>query len=127
MIDLSNFKTFDFNEGAPYVSVTCNGLTFNKAVIMKMDYPEAARLLIDSDNKLLAVQACGKDEEKAYSFYKPKESRVLSVRWNTKDLVNTVSRLGGWDLKQMSYRVDGIYIPEQSLMLFDLNTATPLI
>ena len=38
MIDLSNFKTFDFSEGVPYISITSNGITFNKSVIMKMKY-----------------------------------------------------------------------------------------
>ena len=47
MIDLTNFKAFDFNEGLPYVSITNNGLTFNKSVIMKMSYPSYVRLLIN--------------------------------------------------------------------------------
>ena len=33
---LENFKAFNFNEGVPYVSVTSNGMTFNKSVIMKL-------------------------------------------------------------------------------------------
>ena len=36
---LENFKPFNFNEGVPYVSITINGMTFNKSVIMKLEYP----------------------------------------------------------------------------------------
>ena len=45
MIDLSNFKTFDFSEGVPYISITSNGITFNKSVIMKMKYPTYVKLI----------------------------------------------------------------------------------
>ena len=58
MIDLSNFKTFDFSEGVPYISITSNGITFNKSVIMKMKYPAYVKLLINETEKQIAVQAC---------------------------------------------------------------------
>ena len=58
MVDLSKFKTFDFSEGVPFVSVTNNGLTFNKSVIMKMNYPLYVRLLINEEDKQIALQAC---------------------------------------------------------------------
>ena len=51
MIDLSNFKTFDFSEGVPYISITSNGITFNKSVIMKMKYPAYVKLLINETEK----------------------------------------------------------------------------
>ena len=51
MIDLSNFKTFDFSEGVPYISITSNGITFNKSVIMKMKYPTYVKLLINESDK----------------------------------------------------------------------------
>lgn len=127
MVDLSNFETFDFNEGVPYVSATINGLTFNKSVVMKMDYPPYARLLIDAANKQMAVQACDSTTEKAVLFYKPKPNGVLSVRWNARDLINTIERVAQWNLKEASYRVNGLYVPEQQLMLFDLNDATRLL
>ena len=55
MIDLSNFKTFDFSEGVPYISITSNGITFNKSVIMKMKYPAYVKLLINETEKQIAV------------------------------------------------------------------------
>ena len=112
MIDLSNFKTFDFSEGVPYISITSNGITFNKSVIMKMKYPTYVKLLINESDKQIAVQAC--DEH-------------LSVRWNAKDLINTIARICDWDLSQLSYRVNGVLVPEMNLMLFDLNEAVTMV
>lgn len=48
------------------------------------------------------------------------------IRWNSKDLIHTISRMCNWDLKKISYRVNGILIPESSVMLFNLNDATPM-
>ena len=127
MMDLSNFSVFDFKEGVPYVSITSNGLTFNKSVIMKLHYPEFVILLINNESKQIAVQACDETNEKAVQFYKEKANGVISVRWNAKDLINTISRMCAWDLSQVSYRVNGVLIPEQSLMLFDLTDAITLV
>ena len=62
MIDIfEGFKPFNFEEGIPYVSVTKNGVTFNKAVIMKLDYPEYIQLLINENTKQIVVLPCTKD------------------------------------------------------------------
>lgn len=127
MIDLSNFKTFDFNEGVPYISITSNGITFNKSVIMKMKYPLYVKLLINESEKQIAVQTCNENDEKAVQFYKEKPNGVLSVRWNAKDLINTIERLCDWDLRNVSYRVNGVLVPEFNLMLFDLNEAVTMV
>ena len=127
MIDLSNFKTFDFSEGVPYISITNNGITFNKSVIMKMKYPTYVKLLINETEKQIAVQTCEENDDKSVQFYKEKANGILSVRWNAKDLINTIARLCDWDLRQKSYRVNGVLVPELKLMLFDLNQADPMV
>lgn len=96
---LENFKPFNFNEGVPYVSITINGMTFNKSVIMKLEYPEYVRLLIDEETKRIAVQPCAQDTPNAATFYnKEKKSNALSVRWNGRDLLNTIQGIMHWDL-----------------------------
>ena len=127
MIDLANFRPFDFNEGVPYISVTSNGITFNKSVIMKMQYPAYVRLLINDQDKQIAVQTCDESDDKAVQFYKEKANGVLSVRWNARDLIQTIARMCEWDLNQVSYRVGGVLVPEQRLMLFDLNEAITMV
>lgn len=126
MARLEGFRPFNFNEGVPYISITNNGMTFNKSVIMKMEYPEHVVLLIDDETRRIAIQACAPDTPNAATFYKVKKSNVISVRWNGRDLLNTIQSLMGWDLSKGGFRIDGILLKEDHAMLFDLNTATEL-
>lgn len=125
-MDLSGFSAFDFSEGVPYFSVTLNGLTFNKAVVLKLGSPAYVRLLINEESRQVVLQVCEETTPKATTFYKPKKNGVLSVRWGSQDLVATFKRLLENDFREHGYRVDGELI-EDGLMLFDLNSAKPLV
>ena len=125
---LEGFTSFNFDEGVPYVSITKNGVTFNKAVIMKLDYPAYVQLLINPVTKQIAIKACDEGAQNSTPFYKKKEnSNVLSVRWNVKDLLNTLQDIAGWDLSSFGYKVDGSLIKEERAMLFDLSSGKILI
>lgn len=127
MPTLDGFVAFDFSEGAPYASVTKNGVTFNKSVIMKLGYPTHVQLLINPAIKQFAIVPCAAETQKAQAFYNPdKKSNVLLVRWNSRDLLNTICEITGWDYKKESYRIAGTLISEENLMLFDLNVAEPI-
>lgn len=116
------FTSFNFEEGVPYVSITKNGVTFNKAVIMKLDYPAYVQLLINPNSKQIAIKVCSANDQNSTPFFKKKESsNILSVRWNIKDLLNTLQEITGWDLSRDGYRVDGTLVKEEGAMLFDLN------
>ena len=124
-MDLSGFAVFDFSEGIPYFSVTSNGVTFNRAVTLKLGTPAFVRLLINESTRQVALQVCDESTPKAVAFYKPKTNGVLSVRWNAQDLVATFKRLMESDL-QHGFRVNGDLV-ENGLMVFDLNTAKTLV
>lgn len=123
---LEGFSAFNFEEGVPYVSVTINGVTFNKSVVMKLDYPTHALLLINETEKKVAVQACDEKTPNAAPFYKEKKSGVISVRWNGRDLLNTFQDIMGWNLKSDAYRIEGIHLKDERAILFDLTKATTL-
>lgn len=123
---LESFKPFNFNEGVPYVSVTNNGVTFNKSAVIKLGYPEHVILLIDEASKRIAIQKCDGDAKNAAMFYKPKQSKVISVRWNGRDLLNTIQDMMGWDLSKEGFRTEGVLLKEDNAMLFDLTTAVIL-
>ena len=121
------FTSFNFDEGVPYVSITKNGVTFNKAVIMKLDYPAFVQLLINPESKQIAIRVCNESDANSVSFFKKKEVQgILSVRWNVRDLLNTLQEITGWDLGAIGYRVDGTLFKEEHAMLFDLNKGKPL-
>ena len=124
-MDLSGFAVFDFSEGIPYFSVTSNGVTFNRAVTLKLGTPAFVRLLINESTRQVALQVCDESTPKAVAFYKPKTNGALSVRWNAQDLVATFKRLMESDL-QHGFRVNGELV-ENGLMVFDLNTAKALV
>ena len=122
-----DFTTFNFSEGVPYVSITKNGLTFNKAVIMKLGYPRFVNLLISKERQMIAIRACHENDPSRAAFYNAdKSSNILSVRWNHKDLLNTISSITGWILEEESFRVDGELIEEERAMLFNLAAAKRL-
>ncbi len=117
-----NFTAFNFNEGVPYVTVTKNGVAFNKGVIMKLNYPAHVLLLINSVNKQIAIKACSGDSPNAIAFYNgDKKNNALSVRWNARDLLNTIKEITGWDYSKEGYKVAGTLVVEEQAMLFDLN------
>ena len=123
---LEGFSAFDFSEGVPYASFTQNGITFNKSVTLKLGEPEYAKFLINADTKQVAVQACEAGEKNATVFYRPKASGALSVRWNVRDLLNTLERIMGWNFKEVSYRADGILLENERAIVLDLAKATTL-
>lgn len=123
MFDFSDFSTFDFEEGVPYVSVTKNGITFNKGVVMKLGRPSRVVLLINSDSKQIAIRSCDEETPRSNAFYKENNRGVVSVRWNSRDLLSTLKDMMGWNLDLDSYRVEGTLLKEEGAMLFDFNRA----
>lgn len=126
MPTLSGFKSFNFNEGVPYVSVTSNGVTFNRSVVLKLACPEYVVLLINEETKQIAVQVCDEDATNAVPFFKEKKDGVLSVRWNARDLLNNLSAMMGWDLSKESYRIEGVLLKDENAILFNLSKASEL-
>lgn len=123
---LEGFKTFDFSEGVASVSVTNNGVTFNKAVTMKLNYPEWVLLLINEETRQIAIQPCSESTPNSAPFYKDKGNGIFSVRWNSRDLLNNLESMMSWDLGKDSYRITGKLLREENAVLFDLNNASNL-
>lgn len=119
---LEGFEKYDMAVGTSTVSITEHGVAFSKACIVRLGKPEHVELLIDYSNKQIAVKVASKDTEGAFPFYNPNK-KVVSVRWNNKDLLNEIINLMGWELKDTIYRANGEYIPEEKATVFDLKTA----
>lgn len=122
--DMTGFTEFSFTDGTPYVTITGNGMNFNKAVVSKLNSCEYARLLINPQTKQVVLIEAKKDESNAYRFYNDKRrSNNKSVRWNSKELLSTLSRMMDWDLSKHGYRVNGLFSPEDKMFLFNLTEA----
>lgn len=124
---LKGFKIFNFNEGVPYISITRNGIRFSKGVVIKLNYPQYVTFLINKNSQQVALQVCDKKTHNATVFYKQKKTNVISIRWNSKDLLNTIESIMQWNLEIESYRIEGKLMKEENAIIFDLNKAKIII
>ena len=125
-MDMSGFQAFDFSEGMPFLSVTQHGVTFNRSVTMKLGMPEYVVFLINQETRQVILQACSPKTPRAVRFFKSRDNGVMSVRWNSHDLLDTFARLLGVDLEMQGFRIKGVQL-DANTMLFDLNKAKPLV
>ena len=128
MTALEGFKPFDYSVGVASASVTSNGVTFNRAVVHKLGKPAYVVLLINTERKQIAIQVCEEGTPLAIDFFKERKEGEAprSVRWNSRDLRNTLVEMMDWDLGKTSYRIEGRLVAEEKAMIFDLTQATEL-
>ena len=91
--------------------------------MLKLGKPSHVLLLINEAGKQIAIKSCAEGTPRCNTFYKPNDRGVLSVRWNSKDLLSTFQALTGWDIENDAYRVEGQLLKDEGAMLFDLNAA----
>ena len=120
---LDGFERIKLTKGLPSISITSNGLTFNRTAVVKLGEPEYVILMKNEKDRLLAVQVCTEEEPDRTPFLSNRGKTVISVRWNNKDLIHTISKLMGWDMSNNGYRVNGDYLNDERAMVFDLKTA----
>lgn len=120
---LENFKIYTVTSGLPTMTVSSYGVSFSKAAVVRLGKPEYAKLLINSEEKIFAVQVSDEFDEDANVFYRKKSNNVIAARWNSKELLQMISKLMSWDLGEASYKVSGEYYPEEAAILFDMKKA----
>lgn len=120
---LENFKTYTVTSGLPTMTVSNYGVSFSKAAVVRLGKPEYAKLLVNSEEKIFAVQVSNEFDEDANVFYRKKSNNVITARWNSKELLQMISKMMDWDLDEASYKIAGEYYPEESAILFDMKRA----
>lgn len=121
---LEGFRPYIVAPGSVSISFSKNGLGVSKAAVAKLRNSQFVKILLDNENNRLALQICDDNDPAATEF--AKSSKPEGVRWNTKDLVQTIQRMLGKPIGNKElYRVDGIYIddPDYPALIFDLNEA----
>jgi len=117
-----NFKAINLTIGFPSVSITKNGITFNKASLIKLSYPSHVKLMMDDMNHQMAIQICKGDDEYASAFIR-NNRRPSYARWNNRDLIATISDMMTWNLEENGRKVTGKYIDDEKALLFELDKA----
>lgn len=120
---LENFKTYTVTSGLPTMTVSNYGVSFSKAAVVRLGKPEYAKLLINSEEKIFAVQVSSEADEDANVFYRKKSNNIITARWNSKELLQMISKMMDWNLDEASYKVVGEFYPEDSAILFDMKKA----
>lgn len=123
---LDGFEVIDAVYGVPSVSITKNGISFNKTTLEKLNCPEYAKALIDKQGKRIAIVPCGEAEKGARIFFKNGRDTSNGVRWNNYDLRTTVERMMGWNLADGGWKIAGLYSEEDDALIFDLKEAEGL-
>lgn len=128
VFELDGFEVFNFNVGIPSASITSNGITFNRSVSIKLGFPPYVRLLINRERKQIAIVPCDKSTDQSAAFYRENYEKdpVRSVRWNNRDLMNTLSDLLNCDFRTTSFKVEGKLLNEGPAIMFDLTKAEPM-
>ena len=123
---LEGFVEVPILQGSSFLSVTENGLNFNKNVVKHMQRAEYIVLLCNSDKKQLAIIKCDKNRENAIPFYRDEKNLKTGVRFNNREVQQMIATMMNWDLQTFNYRVDGFMASDRRTMIFNLNSARVL-
>lgn len=123
---LEGFEIITFGNSGAYVSITKNGITFNKVALEKVNGASHVLLMVNRDMKQFAIKPCTPNDPSALPFTAQKPN-TPNVRWNSKDLLRLFSGLMTWNLEKCNgFRVNGEYIKADKALLFDLRKAIPI-
>ena len=120
---LEGFLEVPILQGSSFMSITDNGINFNKNVVKHMQGAENITLLCNSTKKQIAIQKCDKGRENSIQFYRDEKNFVNGVRFNNREVVQMIVSMMNWDLQEFNYRADGFLTSDKNTMIFDLNSA----
>lgn len=123
---MEGFKPFTFGNTGPSVSITKNGITFNKPAVDKLGSPQYTQLLINEKEKKLAVKKTTSTDPLAVPFCAAIKKGAPSVRWNSKELLRAICGMTGWNLLASGcpgYKVFASYDRSESALIIDLTAA----
>lgn len=120
-MDLSNFKAFQLIQGEITTTFSSNGLYFSQAAVMRLDQARYVRLMINYDEKVLAIVKTTSDDLDATIFYRGGKSKT--VRWNTSNLKDEIVGLTNWDISKYNYKITGNFDRQNQALIFKLQNA----
>lgn len=123
---MDGFKPFTFGNAGPTISITKNGVTFNKVAVEKLGKSPYAQLLFNEGTKMLAVKKTSANDPLAVPFCAAIKKGAPSVRWNSKELLRVICNMTGWDLSAKGctgYKVFASYDKSEGALMIDLTTA----
>lgn len=123
---LDAFEVMPYVTGIPSMSVTKDGVSFNKATVEKLGSPAYVLILVDKAGNRLAAKPCEETTQGARPFLREGRSSRAGVRWNNTDLKDSIQKLTHWELDENGYKVTGDFFPDDNVMVFDLSKWTTI-
>ena len=120
---LANFTKVNLTN-SPSVTISTYGLTFNKTVVDTMGSPDYVILLLDEENKRLAIQCSDNNQDIPFCVNK---SNKINARINNKDFARKLFRIMEWSIYGTSLRSVGVWYPDEKVFIFDLKNAERVI
>jgi hypothetical protein len=123
-MDLTKFKTYNFVPGVPTVTIAKHGIGFSKKAISELGNPSHVKVLINADEKQLAIVVANKNEDgaiKCMDGKNPEDNR--NFRINAKDLLYQIAFMLDCPFESLNYRIVGEFFDDNNVMLVDLNRA----
>lgn len=120
---LEGFVEVPILQGSSFLSVTSNGLNFNKNVVKHMRQAESIKIYCNSSKKQLAIKKCDNKAENSIPFYRDAKSLKTGVRFNNREVQQMIATMMNWNLSEYNYRADGFLADDAETMIFNLNCA----
>lgn len=119
---LEGFVEIPILIGSSFLSVTDNGLNFNKNVVKHMNKAEFIKIFFNANKKQIAIQKCEKGTENSIPFYRDEKNLQTGVRFNNREIQQMIAANMDWNLQEFNYRADG-FLSDENTMIFDLKSA----
>lgn len=118
---LDSFYKVQLGTNIPYLNISNYGLTFNKAVLEIMGRPEFVDVFLDEKGKRLAIVSSSSSSSIPFCHSK---TNCANARINNKEFARKLFSVMHWQYKNVSYKVQGVWISEESVLVFNMEKAT---
>lgn len=116
MLNLESFRPVELGNSACFMTLTLNSIIFSRGLMEKLRRPDFIRVSINEEQRLIIVSRTDGSDPFAVDLTR----MPLRGRVNSRDFVKKLKLLSGFS-ENDTVKVPGQYIPENDLVLLNLN------
>ena len=119
---LDGYEVYTRNFGGNiFISVTNYGVTFSKASVESLDYPNYVQVLFDRRDFNMAIKPCEQNSEARIFVRDRNANRAGFVRWNDKKLIRYMIELADLQIGEKGIRIKGEYFHDENIIIYHLK------
>ena len=119
--DLKKFKVLNLDAENCFVTVTLNCVIFSSALVEKLNNPLFVKVLIDEEDRCLAIIKSKLKTPETIDFCSPYGMQT-GIRLNNRGFAKKLRTMAGIS-ETVAFRVYGDYLPDYDGFAFDLKKA----